>query len=96
MEGTVTFYSDGSFELNAIGHDDCPVPSLSGKFHYQTKEGKFFTDYRKGYGFSTYYLVEKGYLYFSERKIFSARESFDEGYLKANWQYKLVKVEGSE
>lgn len=66
MEGTVTFYSDGSFELKAIGHDDCPVPTLNGKYQYETSKGKFVTNYKKGYGFATYYLVEKDFLYFNQ------------------------------
>lgn len=91
MEGTITFLKEGTFELQAVGHDDIPVPSLNGRYHFQAKEGRLNTDYKAGYGLSNYYLIQGEHLYLSERQILRAKESFDKGYLQANWQYKLVK-----
>lgn len=92
MEGTITFFEDGTFLLDAVGHDDCPVPLLKGTYHYQACENTLSVDYVKGYGLSGYYMVKGDCLYFSTRKISKAKESWAKGYLSANWQYKLVRV----
>ena len=85
INGTITFRSDGKFRLDAVAHDDYPVPEIKGTYTYRISGPMIFTDYDKGYGMSQYFYINGDELIFSD---VPPAYNTDLRY----WRYKLVRV----
>jgi hypothetical protein len=91
VQGTITFFVGGILRLDAYARDDCPVPKISGKYHYCIQGSTLETDYDKGYGLSPFFLVKGDHLYFSTVEIQEPVEEWVSGRQFANWTFKLVR-----
>ncbi len=80
VNGYITFNADGRFSLDATARDDYPVSPIAGTYKYKVKGNRIETDYKNGYGLSSYFYIRDGYLYFSESPV-------DGEY----WRYKLKR-----
>jgi len=93
VRGTLTFKTDGTFDLDARARDDHPTPSIRGNYKYSISGNRITTDYKKGYGLIKYYFIKGKYMYFSSRPITNVIKKWVGNYMRANWQHELKRVE---
>lgn len=84
VRGTITFRTDGTFELDADARDDYPVGSIRGIYSYKVSGSMILTEYTRGYGISLYYYIDGDELFFSDIQPGSSGEG-------AMWDYRLLR-----
>lgn len=89
VRGTVTFRSDGTFRLDAVARDDCPVRPIRGVYNYSLQGNRLLTDYKHGYGIAEYWFVKGDHLYLAVRPLTNVETGWSGGREIGNWRYRL-------
>jgi hypothetical protein len=97
VSGVIEFKSDHHGSFNGKVRQDFPTSPQQTTFEYVLKGSTIenadkLKEGLNGIPILKYFLVKGNQLYFSWDPIKKAEESWDNGYLSANWQYKLKRV----
>ncbi|HCL56710.1 MAG TPA: hypothetical protein DHW82_06835 [Spirochaetia bacterium] len=90
VRGTISFYENGTMEIEAEARDDYPVGNIDGTYDYQIKGNEILSEY-DSYGFDQFFLIEGDYLYFSTEPIQTTQFEWIGNRIKADWTWKLKK-----